>query len=71
MLRHQSLPILRRLGVRLAGSLFVVVVGMAILAGGCGPGAPTLTDISSVDTLKAGFNRDAGKTRIVLLLSPT
>ncbi len=71
MLRHQSLPIGRRLGVRLVGPLFVVVLGMAILAGGCGPGVPTLTDISSVDTLKERFNEDAGKTRIVLLLSPT
>jgi len=71
MLLHQSLPIRRRLGLRLVGQLFVLVLGMALLAGGCGPGVPTLTDISSVDTLKARFNEDAGKTRVVLLLSPT
>lgn len=32
---------------------------------------PSLTDISSVDALKARFNADAGKPRIILLLSPT
>ena len=35
------------------------------------PSRPVLTDLRSVDELKTLFNRDAGKFRIVLLLSPT
>jgi hypothetical protein len=31
----------------------------------------TLHDLSSVDVLRAQFNQDAGKTRLILLLSPT
>lgn len=30
-----------------------------------------LTDLRSIDELKALFNRDVGKVRLVLLLSPT
>jgi hypothetical protein len=30
-----------------------------------------LTEIKSIETLRAQFNRDAGKTRLILLLSPT
>jgi hypothetical protein len=33
--------------------------------------APTLADLQSVDELRVQFNRDAGKTRLLLLLSPT
>ncbi len=36
--------------------------------------APTrdpLTEIQSIETLRHQFNRDAGKTRLILLLSPT
>ena len=40
------------------------------LVGACRSG-PALKDISSVDALKTRFNDDAGKPRIVLLLSPT
>ena len=38
---------------------------------GCKPAPPTLSNISSVDELKGRFNADAGKPRIILLLSPT
>jgi hypothetical protein len=34
-------------------------------------GRETLTDIRGIQTLRAQFNRDAGKTRLILLLSPT
>lgn len=41
-------------------------------AGGATPTAgPTLGDLSSVTELQNAFNQDSGKTRIVLLLSPT
>ena len=33
--------------------------------------APTLSDLKGVDELKTLFNRDRGKPRLVLLLSPT
>jgi hypothetical protein len=31
----------------------------------------TLTDLRSIDDLRARFNRDAGSPRLVLLVSPT
>ena len=33
--------------------------------------APSLTDLRSPEELKALFNKDAGKVRLVLLVSPT
>lgn len=30
-----------------------------------------LTDVQGIQTLREQFNRDAGKTRLILLLSPT
>jgi len=33
--------------------------------------APNLSDLRGVDELKAMFNHDAGKVRLVLLVSPT
>jgi len=35
------------------------------------PNDKPLTEIQSVETLRAQFNRDTGKTRLILLLSPT
>jgi hypothetical protein len=37
----------------------------------CGNGTATLSNLDGVDTLQQRFNADAGKPRIVLLLSPT
>lgn len=33
--------------------------------------SPALSDLRSLDELRTAFNRDAGKVRLVLLLSPT
>jgi hypothetical protein len=35
------------------------------------PQQEPLTDIQDVETLRAEFNRDAGRTRLILLVSPT
>ncbi|HLO15219.1 MAG TPA: hypothetical protein VK206_10345 [Anaerolineales bacterium] len=35
------------------------------------PGQAPLTDIQSIETLRAPFNQDAGKTRLIILVSPT
>ncbi|HZT78029.1 MAG TPA: hypothetical protein VFA27_15350 [Vicinamibacterales bacterium] len=34
-------------------------------------GAARLHDLHGLDDLKAAFNRDAGKVRLILLVSPT
>lgn len=58
---------------RKAAELLVIfpllVLSLATL--GCQRQPPTLQDLPGVDALKAQFNADAGKPRIVLLLSPT
>ena len=60
-------PYRRRLGRALA----VLAAAVALAAGCRGPAQPTLSDLHGVADLQARFNRDAGKTRLVLLLSPT
>ena len=35
------------------------------------PGQKQLSEIQSIETLRAQFNKDAGKTRLILLISPT
>ncbi len=35
------------------------------------PGQKPLTDIQNIETLRAQFNNDMGKTRLILLVSPT
>jgi len=35
------------------------------------PARDPLSEIQTIETLRAQFNRDAGKTRLILLLSPT
>jgi hypothetical protein len=52
----------------LIGGLLVIYFGsQSQLASGRKP----LTDIQSIETLRTQFNRDAGKTRLIMLLSPT
>jgi hypothetical protein len=58
-----------------ASSLFALVLVVAA----CGSGAPSsgsqrparLVNVSSVLPVRGAFNRDAGKTRLLVLLSPT
>lgn len=35
------------------------------------PGQTPLTDIQNIETLRTEFNRDVGKTRLIILVSPT
>jgi hypothetical protein len=35
------------------------------------PGQAPLKDIQSIETLQTQFNSDTGKTRLILLISPT
>jgi hypothetical protein len=35
------------------------------------PGQEPLTDIQNIRTLRAQFDQDVGKTRLILLVSPT
>jgi hypothetical protein len=35
------------------------------------PGQAPLSDISNIETLRTQFNQDAGKTRLIILVSPT
>jgi hypothetical protein len=46
-------------------------VALAVMLAAACTYKPSLRDISSADALKARFNADAGKPRIILLLSPT
>ena len=56
------------LAALLAGILLVLYfVPQSQLA----PARDPLSEIQTIETLRAQFNRDAGKTRLILLLSPT
>ena len=35
------------------------------------PGQRPLADLSDIETLRTQFNQDAGKTRLIILVSPT
>jgi hypothetical protein len=35
------------------------------------PGQAPLADISNIQTLRSRFNQDVGKTRLIILVSPT
>ena len=35
------------------------------------PGQEPLTDIQNIETLRTNFNKDVGKTRLIILVAPT
>jgi hypothetical protein len=51
-----------------AGVLLVIYFGTQR---GGGPAQQTLTDIKDIATLRTQFNLDAGKARLIILVSPT
>jgi hypothetical protein len=57
--------------VRLGTSLLGLVLLAALSSSCSGRDASTLHDLDNIGDMKARFNADAGKARIVLLLSPT
>lgn len=64
----------RRAGAQ-AETVLPVLLALALAFGSSACRAenqpPALSDLSGVEVLKAQFNADAGRPRIVLLLSPT
>ena len=60
-------------------SVFVIVILLATVALGIylqtqpqlAPGQEPLKDIQNIETLRAQFNQDVGKARLILLVSPT
>ena len=56
------------------GFAAIVLLGARVGPLGVAPSlvaAPSLSDLRGVDELKGLFNKDAGKIRLVLLVSPT
>ena len=54
----------------LGAAVFGLVLATG-LAAGCSGNESRLENLNNIGDLKIRFNRDAGKPRIVLLLSPT
>ena len=60
-------------------SIFIVIILLATVLLGVyiqtrprlAPGQKPLTDIQNIETLRAQFNEDVGKTRLIILVSPT
>ena len=80
-LDHLLEPLVMRVTRRVTGRLKFAVTALAIVSlirGFPGMGEPrrlaaasTLADLQGVSELKTLFNRDVGKIRLLLLLSPT
>jgi len=60
-------------------SIFVIIILLATVSLGIyietrprlAPWQAPLTDIQNIETLRAQFNQDVGKTRLIILVSPT
>jgi hypothetical protein len=60
-------------------NIFVIVILLATIVLGIyletrprlAPGQAPLTDIQNIETLRAQFNQDVGKIRLIILVSPT
>jgi len=55
--------------MRVASAVAVLLLAAALAA--CGGSVPASVAPAGPDTLRAHFERDAGMTRLVLILSPT
>jgi len=58
---------------RTLGRICLLVLLAATLAGMPGPASPSdsLADLASIEEIRAEFNAANGRTRLILLLSPT
>ena len=70
---NKSLP--KRTGKPVLG---IIILLIAILLGiyletrpRLAPGQEPIKDVQNIGTLRTQFNQDAGKTRLILLVSPT
>jgi hypothetical protein len=60
-------------------NIFVIVILLGTIMVGIyletrsrlAPGQAPLKDIENIETLRAQFNQDIGKTRLIILVSPT
>ena len=73
----------QRVGMRIG--LWLILGALALTLAGCGhagavvapwdrpapPAGLTLTDLHAIGDLQSTFNQDAGKPRLILLVSPT
>ena len=64
-------PFLALVAATFAGAGCHQVGGLLGRTGAPAPGTRPLEDVTSVDDLRSRFRADAGKPRLVLLVSPT
>ena len=62
---------MNRIANRVVVQTLLLAMGFSLYALAEEPVKPTLNDLSGVEALKDAFNKDSGKKRLLLLLSPT